>query len=178
MKKILFHALLFVLFLNFMLNETNASTSFDRNPAYLFVQFIHHFQENQSKNSLYFLNGTEITKEIMEALDQEKIERVDVITDPLKIKQFTTKTTHSLILINLKKIVKANPINTKEDEQLSEPLYFLNGIEITKEIMQAINTKNIENVEVFKDKNMVKKYTDKNVSGIILITIKHGLPND
>jgi len=53
-----------------------------------------------------------------------------------------------------------------------EPLYILDGKEISKEEMKEIKPENIESVEVLKDTNATEKYGKKGKDGVIIITTK------
>ena len=53
-----------------------------------------------------------------------------------------------------------------------EPLYILNGKEISREEMDAIKPDSIEKVEVLKGESATKKYGDNGQNGVILITTK------
>jgi beta-lactamase regulating signal transducer with metallopeptidase domain len=51
-------------------------------------------------------------------------------------------------------------------------LYLVDGKETTAEVVQAIDPNTIESVSVLKDKDMIKKYTAKDVEGVIVIIRK------
>ncbi len=51
-------------------------------------------------------------------------------------------------------------------------LYIVDGKESAAETIQTLDPNTIESVNVIKDKEMIKKYTDKKVEGVILITLK------
>ena len=59
--------------------------------------------KNPSQTVLYILNGKEISKKVMESLDVEQIDKVEVIIDKDKIKNYTNKIVDGLILITSKK---------------------------------------------------------------------------
>jgi TonB-dependent SusC/RagA subfamily outer membrane receptor len=54
----------------------------------------------------------------------------------------------------------------------TQPLYVLNGKEITEEQMKAINQETIESINVLKDKNATDKYGVKGKNGVIEINSK------
>ncbi|MDY7394903.1 TonB-dependent receptor plug domain-containing protein [Aureibaculum sp. 2210JD6-5] len=60
-------------------------------------------------------------------------------------------------------------IRTSGEEQ---PLYILNGKEITKEEMDKIDPDNIESINVFKGKKAEEKYGDKGKNGVVEIALK------
>jgi hypothetical protein len=51
-------------------------------------------------------------------------------------------------------------------------LYYVDGKETPAEKVNAMDPNTIESMNVIKDKEMIKKYTDKKVEGVILITLK------
>jgi bla regulator protein BlaR1 len=53
------------------------------------------------------------------------------------------------------------------------PLYILNGKEISKEEMDAIKPDSIDKVEVLKGDSATKKYGEKGENGVVLITTKN-----
>ncbi|GGK17914.1 hypothetical protein GCM10007962_10170 [Yeosuana aromativorans] len=53
-----------------------------------------------------------------------------------------------------------------------EPLYILDGKEITSQEMKDIDPKNIEKVEVLKGDGATEKYGDKGKNGVVMITTK------
>ena len=58
------------------------------------------------------------------------------------------------------------------DTTIKQPLYILDGKEISAEEMKALDPNKIESVNVLKDKNAVKKYGKKGENGAVLITLK------
>ncbi|TVZ60363.1 beta-lactamase regulating signal transducer with metallopeptidase domain [Flavobacteriaceae bacterium MAR_2010_105] len=95
-------------------------------------------------------------------------------------------------VIRLEKVDKAKKVwtNKKDDVEVyefdskgenkffisntdgKEPLYILNGKEITKKEMDEVNPDNIDKVEVFKGDKATEKYGDKGKNGVVLITTK------
>jgi TonB-dependent SusC/RagA subfamily outer membrane receptor len=53
-----------------------------------------------------------------------------------------------------------------------DPLFIVDGKEISKEKFKDLNVKNIESVNVLKDKSAIEKYGDKGKNGVIIITTK------
>ncbi|MDE5711875.1 MAG: TonB family protein [Bacteroides sp.] len=53
-----------------------------------------------------------------------------------------------------------------------EPLYIVDGKEVTPKIMEALKSDRIEGITVLKDKQAVELYGDKAKNGVILITLK------
>lgn len=51
-------------------------------------------------------------------------------------------------------------------------MYLVDGKEATSAEVQSLDPNTIESVNVIKDKEMIKKYTNKKVEGVILVTLK------
>jgi len=65
---------------------------------------------------------------------------------------------------------KGNFVFVSKDD--TEPLYYLNGKEISKEEMENIEPDSIERMDVLKGEKATKKYGEKAKGGVILITTK------
>ena len=57
-----------------------------------------------------------------------------------------------------------------------EPLYIVDGKEVTPSVMSALNSDKIERITVLKDKSATELYGEKGQNGVILITLKQGTP--
>ena len=57
-----------------------------------------------------------------------------------------------------------------------EPLYIVDGKEVTPSVMSALNPDKIERVTVLKDKSATELYGEKGKNGVLLITLKQGTP--
>lgn len=65
--------------------------------------------------------------------------------------------------------IQENTVKLKMD---NPPLILVDGIEITKEEMEKIDTDRIESINVLKDKMATEKYGKKGKNGVIEITLK------
>ena len=54
-----------------------------------------------------------------------------------------------------------------------EPLYLIDGKEITREEMNNISPETIDKVEVLKGDSATEKYGDKGKNGVVIITTKN-----
>lgn len=61
--------------------------------------------------------------------------------------------------------------NTKHHSN-SKVLYIVNGKKISNKSLKKINPKNIESLQVIKNKKELLKYTKKEFDGAIIITLK------
>ncbi len=57
-----------------------------------------------------------------------------------------------------------------------EPLYIVDGKEVTPSVMSALNPDKIERVTVLKDKSATDLYGEEGQNGVVLITLKQGTP--
>jgi hypothetical protein len=84
------------------------------------------------------------------------------------------------ILVNTKVMQNEKVVITKTvtrdrlaDQELSNTLVIIDGVKHPeKDALSSINPDKIESVDVIKDKKMMKKYTDKNYEGVIIVTTK------
>lgn len=61
---------------------------------------------------------------------------------------------------------------TNPERKKSNVLYLLNGKEISSDIMKEIDPESIASINVIKDTEGIKKYTQEKYDGIILIHLK------
>ncbi|MEI7830375.1 MAG: TonB family protein [Prolixibacteraceae bacterium] len=66
------------------------------------------------------------------------------------------------------------PVSVRGIDNANPPLYFLDGIPISKAAMDKIDPNTIESINVLKDKSAVEKYGEKAKNGVILIKLKSG----
>jgi len=61
-----------------------------------------------------------------------------------------------------------------------EPLYIVDGQEVSNNIIKALDPENIESITILKDENALKKYGEKGENGVVLISLKKStkLSND
>lgn len=83
---------------------------------------------------------------------------------------WNTHEDESVIITKDEDAIKKHKIIIKEDR--NQPLYLLDGKEISKEMMNDIHPDTIEKVEVFKGDSAIEKYGDKANNGVIVITSK------
>ncbi|WP_299395735.1 hypothetical protein [uncultured Gelidibacter sp.] len=120
---------------------------------------------DEGKNPLIILNDKEISSEAMRTIDPNTIESITVLKNENATKSYGQKGKNGVIIINLK-----NTASTSESAK--QPLYILEGKEITKTEMEAISPDDIESVAVLKDKAATAKYGTKGENGVIIIKTK------
>ena len=78
-----------------------------------------------------------------------------------------TKKQPNITQVNRNQIV----FNTKHHSN-SKVLYIIDGKKISNKSLKKINSKNIESLQVIKNKKELLKYTKKKFDGAIIITMK------
>ncbi|GAA3960891.1 M56 family metallopeptidase [Mucilaginibacter dorajii] len=63
-------------------------------------------------------------------------------------------------------------LSTDKNGKVAQPLYVLNGKEITEDKMKTVDVNTIESISVLKDKSATSLYGDKAFNGVVLITTK------
>ncbi|QCX40529.1 hypothetical protein FF125_19535 [Aureibaculum algae] len=125
------------------------------------------YEQNNPIDPLYIVNGKEISKEMSEIIDPEKIESVNVLKNSNATEKYGEKGKNGVVEINTK---------TKNNSTISlqgkDPLIILDGTEISKKEMDNLNTNNIESINVLKDKSAETQYGSKGKNGVVEITSK------
>ncbi len=113
---------------------------------------------------LIILKDQELTHQEMQAIDPNSIANITVLKDENAIKTYGDKGKNGVIILRLKD-------STAPDTQ-PQPLYIVDGEEISKDKMEAIRPETIESVDVLKDQAATTKYGAKGAHGVIIITTK------
>ena len=102
-----------------------------------------------------------ISKDNPDIMLSEDLDSLDVLVK--------TNVMHSEKII----IAKNVTIEKSADREPSNTLIIIDGVEHMEEnAISSINPDMIESVDVINDKKMMKKYTDKDYEGVIIITTK------
>jgi hypothetical protein len=96
------------------------------------------------------------------------IKQIDILKKDVGIKVYGDYAKDGVILVTTKS--ESNKESSSFDN--SNVLILLENKEITRSKMEGINPNDIESIEVFKDKDMVKKYTSQDYDGVIVIHLK------
>ncbi|WP_335973327.1 hypothetical protein [Gaetbulibacter jejuensis] len=109
-------------------------------------------------------------------LSKSDIEKIDVLKKDVGIKIYGEFAESGVILITTKQEAKQlkekNSGNNKSSLEESNVIIFIDGKEFPKDKLDDINPDDIQSVTVIKDKQNIKKYTDKDCDGVILIEMK------
>ena len=106
-------------------------------------------------------------------LDANKIEEVSVWKNGSAANKYGEKGKNGVLFITTKKQADANP-QTGELRTKKIPgnvLYYLNGKQITKEVVDLLDPDKIKSIDVLKGDKAKEKYGEKGKNGIIEITI-------
>jgi len=68
--------------------------------------------------------------------------------------------------------LEANSIILKASDPAKEPIYIVNGKEISKDALKAISPKSIESINILKGETAINKYGDKGKNGVVEIFLK------
>ncbi|CAH8281769.1 BlaR1 peptidase M56 [Mariniflexile fucanivorans] len=154
---------------------------------------------SNGKELLYFIDGKESKKNEMDNLQHYNIESINVLKDDMAIEKYGEKGKYGVIEVTTKKKPRSewkisterntNVIYAKKDtiyvqkkpnlfkeldtNKNNQPLYLLNGKEISRKELGKLNELNIESVSEIKDsKYAIEKYGEKGKYGVVEIKTK------
>lgn len=120
--------------------------------------------------ALYFIDGVETTSERVNSMDPSMIESVTVIKNKEALEKYGEKGKNGVILVTTKQSAKSSVpgaiVHSKET-----PIYMVNGKEVSKSEVDAIDPSRIESMSVLK----VKKAdgNKKEVHPVVVIKLKN-----
>ena len=82
------------------------------------------------------------------------------------------KTQHSIFLKQICLLVLLFTASCVYAQQLGKPLYVIDGLEVSSNLLSAIQVNYIKKIEVLKGKDASDLYGDKAKNGVVLITLK------
>lgn len=142
-------------------------------------------KKNKQTTPLIIINGEISTKKILDALNSEAIKNIHVFKDETATNKYGSKGINGVIEIITKPIpstievthtVEAPSIPSKNtslnNNRLKDPLYIIDGKEVSKQQFKNINNDNIKAVNVLKGKSATDKYGTKGENGVLEITLK------
>jgi TonB family protein len=137
-------------------------------------------------NILVIIDGKESTKAEMEKINPDKIASIDVLKDKASAEKYGSKGKDGVILVSLKPENQNSETNKVEadghfkivsvDGSGNEPLYIIDGKEVSKPTFGTISPETIESVSVLKDDSATKIYGEKGKNGVVIITSKNAKP--
>ncbi|TKK67488.1 hypothetical protein FC093_14455 [Ilyomonas limi] len=156
--------------------------------------------DTSGKTPLYFVDGKEVSAVELEKIDKSKIESINVLKGSGAIKQYGERGKNGVVIINLKNgdeknknstsdsvdidlrsktvtfppeniTIQADKILMKTDSK-KQPIFFVDGKEMSKEALQKLKPNSIYSMSVLKDEYAVKKYGERGKNGLIEIITK------
>jgi len=118
---------------------------------------------------LYILDGVIIDPSKMN-VKPDDIERIDVLKEKSATEVYGDKGKNGVVLITSKK--KGVQIRLTDGSQTKPSMYFIGGVEKTKDEFEKIDSNSIESVNVLKGDYAVKKYGEKGRDGVIEVKLK------
>ncbi len=145
------------------------------------------------KEPLFIVDGKEITKEEFQALDQNDIGTITLLTDTSATKAYGDRGKNGVFILTTKKDYKiemnngsvVNKATSMKEGNLTSydgsailkvkdegTLVFIDGKEKTLKEAERLSPENIETTNVLKGKEAIKKFGEKAKNGVIEITTK------
>jgi N-acetylmuramoyl-L-alanine amidase len=132
-------------------------------------------QTTESSNSildslpdpLYVVNGKIVTSNDVKKIDNNDIQSVNVLKGESAIKKYGDKGKNGVIEINKKIPNQSTQVNVK-----IQPIYMVNGKELSKEELNKISAASIQSISVLKDESAIKKYGERGKNGVVEIILK------
>lgn len=129
-----------------------------------------HEMINKDSDVLYIIDGKISNRNEASAFNPNDIESITILKDESAIKQYGEKAKNGVIIY--KKKPKAISNARTENTVKPDPIYFLDGKEISKDKMNTISPNAIQSIEVLSVENAIAVYGQKAKNGVILITSK------
>ena len=123
-----------------------------------------------SPQPLFIVDGEEVKKGVLNNIDPNSIESMSVLKDDDAINKYGSKGRDGVIVIITKK--GNSNIRIHSEGRVPDPIYVLNGVEISKSDLEKLDKDTIEKMIVLKGEEAIKKYGDKAKNGVIEIFSK------
>ena len=130
---------------------------------------------NRKNPPMYILDEKEINAAAMKELDANAIKAINVWKDENAISKYGEKGKNGVIEIKTKTKTKQSISNEKtliKDNNKTNPFYYINNKEATREEVNKIAPDKIESINVLKGDNAIKKYGEKGKDGVVEISLK------
>lgn len=122
---------------------------------------------------LYVVNGDPMPANwSLASIPQTEIKSVDVLKGDQAIRLFGSKGANGVIAITTRDKKESAEHSVDKGASLPPALYYVNGIEKSREEATKIPPSDIESIQVFKGDSAVKMYGEKGREGVLLIGIK------
>lgn len=130
---------------------------------------------NELKKALIILNGNKVKQKDIQDLNADDIKYMNVLKGKKAIEKYGNKGKNGVVEITSKKHGDKRRISSKiviAGYADTKPLYILDGKEISKKALDALDENKIEAINVIKNKSATEKYGDKGKNGVVEITTK------
>ncbi|MBA7571450.1 hypothetical protein ES708_13213 [subsurface metagenome] len=131
---------------------------------------------------LYIIDGKEVTKEEADKYlrDPDIIQSINILRGETAVEKYGERGKNGVMIFTTKDYVSVKSpgnLNSNENKELfslyqDKVLYFVNEKEITNEKFKQLKPENIQSVTVLKGENAVKKYGERAIDGVIIVTLK------
>lgn len=162
MKKILFTCFLIGITIIIQAQVVKVESKSDEKKEGLIVKI------KDGKQPDVYIDGKKYDSEILELLDQDKIESISVIKEEQAIKEYNAP--NGVILI--KTIKEESKITLKGDVRIGggDPKFIIDGEVSDQKTLKKISPDDIHSISVVKDEKAVKEYNAPN--GAVIVTTK------
>nr|WP_319399233.1 M56 family metallopeptidase [uncultured Carboxylicivirga sp.] len=138
-------------------------------------------------NPIYILDGKEVSNNGLATIKKSHIKEVSVLKDEAAIEQYGERAKDGVIIITTKGTEQSSQAEVKvssgkmTDNPLKiatgkasggNPIYIVNGKEISNKEFNAIKKNKIESVSVLKDEAAIEQYGERAKDGVIMIETK------
>jgi bla regulator protein BlaR1 len=126
-----------------------------------------------SNTQVHIISGdtdNDVLEIIMDNANENHDKKTIIVNGKVESVWLNDDDNHEDVII-LKNSDDKNNINISEDEN-KNPLYIIDGKEVSKEVLVDLKPDTIESVNVLKGKSETETYGDKGKNGVILITTK------
>lgn len=162
MKKLLFICFLIGITISIQAQVVKVESKNDEKKEVLTVKV------KDGKQPDVYIDGKKYDSEILELLDQNKIESISVIKAEQAIQEYNAP--NGVILIKTKK--EESKITLKGDVKIgaSDPKILIDGEVSDQKILKKLSPDNIHSISVVKGEKAVKEYNAPN--GAVIVTTK------
>ncbi len=121
-------------------------------------------------NVLYVVDGKIVSKEKINSINPKDIQSINVLKGKSATKLYGEKGKNGVVIINKKSKEIVSTVSEKNSKP--DPVYFVDGKEISKEELKNMPVESIASISVHKGDEAIKKYGEKGKDGVIEITTK------
>lgn len=122
-------------------------------------------EESTGNEPLFIIDGKPSENAKLNSIAPNNIESLSIIRDATGVVTYGSKAKNGVIVITTKKAITPNEGNSN-----NEPLYIIDGKEVSIVDIKSVAPSIVKNVTVLKDASSIATYGDKGKNGVILIT--------